>query len=115
MKKLTLVAAAATAFLSSTAVMAQSSVTLYGIVDAAVTYTTKQTTTGGARTGIDAGQLATSRWGMRGTEDLGGGLKANFVLEGTLINDIGATGLGFACLLRPARRHRARCGRCGCR
>ena len=93
MKKLTLVAAAATALLSSTAVMAQSSVTLYGLVDAAVTYTTKQV--GGSRTGVDAGQLATSRWGMRGSEDLGGGLKANFVLEGTLINDTGATGLGF--------------------
>ena len=93
MKKLTLVAAATTALLSGTAVMAQSSVTLYGIVDAAVTHTTKQV--GGSRTGIDAGQLATSRWGMRGTEDLGGGLKANFVLEGTLINDTGAGGLGF--------------------
>lgn len=32
---------------------------------------------------------------MRGTEDLGGGLKANFNLESTLINDTGASGLGF--------------------
>lgn len=95
MKKLTLVAGAVLALVSTTSALAQSSVTLYGIVDAAVTYTTKQTATGGARTGIDAGQLATSRWGMRGTEDLGGGLKANFTLEGTLINDTGATGLGF--------------------
>ena len=93
MKKLTLVAGAVLALVSTTSAMAQSSVTLYGIVDAAVTYTTKQV--GGSRTGIDAGQLATSRWGMRGTEDLGGGLKANFVLEGTLINDTGAGGLGF--------------------
>lgn len=95
MKKLTLVAGAVLALVSATSAMAQSSVTLYGIVDAAVTYTTKQTPTGGSRTGIDAGQLATSRWGMRGTEDLGGGLKANFNLEGTLINDTGAAGLGF--------------------
>lgn len=95
MKKLTLVAGAVLALVSTTSALAQSSVTLYGVVDAAVTYTTKQTATGGARTGIDAGQLATSRWGMRGSEDLGGGLKANFVLEGTLINDTGATGLGF--------------------
>ncbi len=93
MKKLTLVAGAVLALVSTTSALAQSSVTLYGIVDAAVTYNTKQV--GGSRTGIDAGQLATSRWGMRGTEDLGGGLKANFVLEGTLINDTGATGLGF--------------------
>ena len=95
MKKLTLVAGAVLALVSATSAMAQSSVTLYGIVDAAVTYATKQTPTGGSRTGIDAGQLATSRWGMRGTEDLGGGLKANFTLEGTLINDTGAAGLGF--------------------
>ena len=95
MKKLTLVAGAVLGLVSATSAMAQSSVTLYGIVDAAVTYTTKQTPTGGSRTGIDPGQLATSRWGMRGTEDLGGGLKANFTLEGTLINDTGAAGLGF--------------------
>lgn len=95
MKKLTLVAGAVLGLVSATTAMAQSSVTLYGIVDAAVTYTTKQTPTGDSRTGIDAGQLATSRWGMRGTEDLGGGLKANFNLEGTLINDTGAAGLGF--------------------
>ncbi len=95
MKKLTLVAGAVLALVSTTSALAQSSVTLYGIVDAALIYTTKQTTTGGAKTEIGAGQLATSRWGMRGTEDLGGVLKANFVLEGTLINDTGATGLGF--------------------
>ncbi|OZA94881.1 MAG: hypothetical protein B7X59_13090 [Polaromonas sp. 39-63-203] len=95
MKKLTLVAGAVLGLVSATSAMAQSSVTLYGIVDAAVTYTTKQNAAGDSRTGIDAGQLATSRWGMRGTEDLGGGLKANFNLEGTLINDTGAAGLGF--------------------
>ena len=93
MKKLTLVAGAVLALVSTTSAMAQSSVTLYGIVDAAVTYTTKQV--GGSRTGIDAGQLATSRWGMRGTEDLGGGLKANFVLESTIANDTGAGGGAF--------------------
>ena len=95
MKKLTLAAGAVLGLVSATSAMAQSSVTLYGIVDAAVTYTTKQNAAGDSRTGIDAGQLATSRWGMRGTEDLGGGLKANFNLEGTLINDTGAAGLGF--------------------
>ena len=95
MKKLTLVAGAVLALVSTTSALAQSSVTLYGIVDAAVTYTSKQTTTGGARTGIDGGQLATSRWGMRGTEDLGGGLKANFVLESTIANDTGAGGGTF--------------------
>ncbi len=74
---------------------AQSSVTIYGIIDAATVYTTHQTATGGTKTFMDAGQLATSRWGFKGTEDLGGGLKANFNLEGTLTNDTGAAGAGF--------------------
>lgn len=92
MKKLTLVAAGALGLIAAP-VMAQSTVTLYGLIDAAVVYQTKQAT--GSRTGIDAGQLATSRWGMRGSEDLGDGMKAFFNLEGTLINDSGAAGLGF--------------------
>ena len=92
MKKLTLAAAGVMSLIAVPA-MAQSTVTLYGLIDAAVTYTTKQPT--GNRTGIDAGQLATSRWGMRGNEDLGGGTRAFFNLEGTLVNDTGAAGLGF--------------------
>lgn len=73
---------------------AQSSVTLYGIIDAAVVHKTSQTASGGTGS-LDAGQLATSRWGIKGSEDLGGGLKANFNLEGTLANDTGAVGAGF--------------------
>ena len=92
MKKLTLVAAGVLS-LVAVPVMAQSTVTLYGLIDAAVVYQNKLAT--GTRTGIDAGQLATSRWGMRGSEDLGSGMKAFFNLEGTLINDSGAAGLGF--------------------
>ncbi|MDR3398998.1 MAG: porin [Pandoraea sp.] len=66
---------------------AQSSVTLYGIIDAGLTYTSK---TGGnlAGTGntsknfaFSNGNLQGSRWGLKGAEDLGGGLKAIFVLE----------------------------------
>ena len=93
MKKLTLVAGAVLALVSTTSALAQSSVTLYGIVDAAVVYTTKQV--GGSKTEIAAGQLATSRWGMRGSEDLGGGMKANFQLESTISNDTGAGGGTF--------------------
>jgi predicted porin len=70
-----------------------STVTLYGIVDAAVVYTTHQA--GGNKTAIDSGQLATSRWGIKGTEDLGGGLKANVVLESSLAVDSGAGGSSF--------------------
>jgi predicted porin len=70
-----------------------SSVTLYGIVDAAFVSTTNQA--GGTKNAIDAGQLATSRWGVKGAEDLGGGLKATFNLEGTLANDTGAAGSSY--------------------
>ena len=99
MKKLSLITTAILGLTSATA-MAQSSVTLYGIVDAAFVYTSKQPTGAtppavGNRTGIEAGQLATSRWGIRGSEDLGGGMKANFTLESGIGNDTGTSGGSF--------------------
>ena len=81
---------------ASGAAMAQSSVTLYGIADAnfgqrKVTTTAGANTTVVKNTGIfdgGANGLSASRWGIRGTEDLGGGLKANFNLEQRLnVND----------------------------
>jgi predicted porin len=71
---------------------AQSNVTVYGIVDAGVTRVTNDGPVG-SRTTLEAGQMAVSRWGFRGVEDLGGGLKARFDLEGTLLNDTGAGGV----------------------
>ncbi|WP_420915899.1 porin [Paraburkholderia monticola] len=58
---------------------AQSSVTLYGIADSGVTYTNNQQghTAWEATSGNESG----SRWGLLGSEDLGGGLKAQFRLE----------------------------------
>jgi predicted porin len=70
---------------------AQSSVTIYGIIDAGVTHVSNDN---GGRTTLEAGQMQVSRWGFRGLEDLGGGLKATFNLEGTLLNDTGAAGVG---------------------
>jgi len=67
---------------ASGAVMAQSSVTLYGIAD--VWFGTQGSGVGAAnlkQTKVQGGGLSTSRWGLKGTEDLGGGLKANFNLE----------------------------------
>jgi len=93
MKKSILAFAVLSAFAATAS--AQSSVTIYGIIDAAVVATTNQTATGGSKISMDAGQLLTSRWGIKGSEDLGGGLKANFNLEGTLANDTGASGAGF--------------------
>jgi len=80
MKK-TLVAMAVLA--ASGAAMAQSNVTLYGIVDVWVGQTSN-TTAAGVKTSlskVDSGGLGGSRWGMSGSEDLGGGLKAIFRLE----------------------------------
>ena len=82
---------------ASGAAMAQSSVTLYGVADAAVTYVNGLDNW----TGLDSGANKTSRLGFRGVEDLGGGLKANFVLEGGFNLDAGdgksggATDSGF--------------------
>jgi len=39
--------------------------------------------------------MQVSRWGIKGQEDLGGGMKARFGLEGTLLNDTGGAGVGF--------------------
>ena len=41
---------------------------------------------------ITDGTRTTNRWGLRGSEDLGGGLKANFNLEGQYGSDTGALG-----------------------
>lgn len=86
MKK-TLLALAAIA--ASSAAFAQSSVSLYGVVDASL-----ESVKGSDNTvsRVSSDNLATSRLGFKGTEDLGGGLKANFVLETALKSDTGAQG-----------------------
>jgi predicted porin len=123
MKKSLFALAALGAFAS--AAQAQSSVTLYGTIDASVGYlgnmaltapastasigagpyalgatNNMQTITnainaGVANTGnsiayID-GAISTSLWGMKGTEDLGGGMKANFDLQGDAPSNNGQT------------------------
>lgn len=83
MKKTLVVAALAGMFVS--AAHAQSSVTLYGLIDASVMWTNNtgatRTTGGGSRYALNSGTINGSRWGLRGAEDLGGGLKAIFQLE----------------------------------
>ncbi len=82
MKKITIPAAAA-ALLAASAAHAQSSVTLYGLIDAGVAYT-NNVEKGGTRGPLfqaTSGEINGSRFGLRGSEDLGGGLRAIFVLE----------------------------------
>jgi len=64
------------------AAQAQSSVTLYGTLDAGVGTVSNNGVTGGnSFTGALQSVVENSNWGMRGMEDLGGGMKANFNLE----------------------------------
>jgi predicted porin len=86
MKK-SLIALAALATVA-TAAQAQSSVTVYGIVDSGILTTNAYSA--GNQTSVHGGILATSRLGFKGTEDLGGGLKANFNLESGFNTDTGA-------------------------
>jgi len=85
MKKTVLALAALAA---SSAAFAQSSVTLYGVVDASV----ESVKGNKSFTRVSSDNLATTRIGFKGVEDLGGGLKANFVLESGVKTDTGAFG-----------------------
>lgn len=82
----TLLACAIAAGLSSAA-YAQSNVTVYGIMD--LGYSFRDADGEGNRNAIDSGISSGSRLGFRGTEDLGNGLKANFVLEQGIRADTG--------------------------
>lgn len=74
---------------ASGAAMAQSTVTLYGLADV---WVGSSKTNGVSNNLLESGGFATSRIGFKGTEDLGGGLKANFVLENGFNADDGTLG-----------------------
>ena len=86
---------------------AQSSVTLYGILDASVEYSNDEAnsvanfvngtvTPGDSTLKLNSGLQSGSRFGVRGSEDLGGGLRAVFTIEHRLSVDTGNTaGGGF--------------------
>ncbi|CAH2895805.1 MAG: Outer membrane porin [uncultured Paraburkholderia sp.] len=79
---------------------AQSSVTLYGLIDESVQFAHNTAVTDATGThntnqvGLVAGNLQGSRWGLKGTEDLGGGLKAIFQLENGFDPNNGRLGQG---------------------
>lgn len=82
---------------ASGAAMAQSTVTLYGRLDASLAQK-KTEKTGAAevkQTGIDSSNLNTTFWGLKGSEDLGGGLRANFGLESGFAIDTGVGNTGL--------------------
>lgn len=69
---------------------AESSVTLYGLVDLGYTYDYNESR--GSAQSIDSGNESGSRWGIKGEEDLGNGLKAIFQLESGFNADNGTSG-----------------------
>jgi predicted porin len=87
--KHSLIAVAALAAVS--AANAQSNVTLYGRVDLGYQYTNKTNAAGDGLSELYNGGIAPSIWGLRGTEDLGGGLSAFFNLESHFNADNGTS------------------------
>lgn len=77
----------------ATPASAQSSLMLWGIADAWIGQTRHKVgaTPPGSSGTIESGGAQASRWGMRGTEELGGGMRAFFVLEQGISLDTGAT------------------------
>jgi GBP family porin len=95
-KKKLIVLAASTAAWAGAA-NAQSSVTLYGLIDTGITYTSNQrvnASSGHSNFQATSGNLNASRWGLRGSEDLGGGLRAIFTLENGFTITNGKLGQG---------------------
>lgn len=93
MKKTIIGAALAAAALPA---FAQNTVTLYGLIDEGFNFTNN--VNGSKVYELQSGYAQGSRWGLKGTEDLGGGLKAVFQLEnGFNVNNgkLGQGGLMF--------------------
>lgn len=99
MKTQFVLGATALALSVSVTAHAQSSVTLYGIVDDGLTYVSNAG--GHALWRLDDGINQASRWGIRGVEDLGG-LKAIFVLENGFSLNTGTASHGGAMFGRRA-------------
>lgn len=83
----TITSRAASAFAASAIALAcqsafaQSSVTLYGVADVSVRYLTNANANNDGKVFMTNGAVTNSRFGLKGTEELGGGLKAVFRLE----------------------------------
>ncbi|WP_213763647.1 porin [Caballeronia sp. dw_19] len=74
----------------TSAAHAQSSVTLYGLIDEGLDYTSNAG--GHSLYALSSGDEVGSRWGLKGTEDLGGGVRAIFDLESGFNVDNGKFG-----------------------
>ena len=86
-----LIALALSAIAAGAASAQTANVTLYGIID---TYVASHRANGVSTTALNSGGISGSRWGLRGTESLGGGMNAVFVLESGFGVDTGSLGQG---------------------
>jgi len=91
MKKSVLALAVLAALSLNNSANAQTNVQVYGLIDAGVESVNHAGPNDGSLVRVVSGGKNTSRWGLRGSEDLGGGLKAVFQLEGGILLDTGAT------------------------
>jgi predicted porin len=105
MKKITLSTLSLAMLGVAGAAHAQSSVTLYGTIDTAVTFIHNANIAGQNQWSVgnaSNGDLSGTRWGLKGTEDLGGGLKAIFQLENGFNPSTGQLGQGSRLFGRQA-------------
>jgi Gram-negative porin len=89
---------------ATTSAHAQSSVTLYGVTDIGLLYTNKNLnqatgSNAGSKISLTDGNQSASRFGLRGVEDLGGGLQAIFTLESGISMSNGSSGIRTATCL----------------
>ena len=82
------------------AAQAQSTVTLYGKIDASLMH--NNPFGGTSQWSIDSGTVSGSRWGLMGSEDLGGGMKINFDLQQGFAIDFGAASVAGQAFSRQA-------------
>ena len=73
----------------SGAALAQSNVTLYGIIDVNFQYNDPDASGAASTRGINSGHQSGSRWGVRGSEALSPNLNAVFTIEGGYAPDLG--------------------------
>jgi predicted porin len=99
MKKMKLLLPALAVTLAAPA-FAQNTVTLYGVIDEGFDFTNN--VRGNKVYELQSGYAQGSRWGLKGTEDLGGGLKAVFQLENGFNVNNGALGQGTRMFGRQA-------------
>ncbi|MFM0431187.1 porin [Paraburkholderia aspalathi] len=104
MKRTTFSIISLAALASAGAAHAQSSVTLYGAIDTSLTYVHNAQGNKNlwALGNSSAGNLSGTRWGLKGTEDLGAGLKAIFQLENGFDPSTGKLGQGSRLFGRQA-------------